>query len=47
MASENDMKKMFAFPIVEYIFEDTINAEENFPVESKQMKSREAMVINL
>ena len=47
MASENDMKKMFASPIVEYIFEDTINAEETLPVESKRMKSREVMVINL
>ena len=31
MASENDMKKIFASPIVEFIFDkDTINAEENF-----------------
>ena len=37
MASENDSKKMFASPIVEFIFgKDTINAEENLPVEQKK-----------
>jgi len=37
MASENDTKKMFASPIVAFIFgKDTINAEENLPVESKK-----------
>ena len=37
MASDNDMKKMFASPIVEFIFgKDSINAEENLPVESKK-----------
>ena len=45
MASENDMKKMFASPIVEFIFgKDTINVEENFPVESKKNSAAFAVV---
>ena len=45
MASENDMKKMFASPIVEFIFgKDTINVEENLPVESKKNSAAFAVV---
>ena len=45
MASENDMKKMFASPIVEFIFgKDTINVEEILPVESKNNSAAFAVV---
>ena len=40
MASKNDMKKMFASPIVE----NNINAKENLPVESKNNSAAFAVV---